>query len=469
MRHIFVRRTAIIVLLTFLFMIATPDVFLGKTEIRDLEDAKIFYKEGNYNSAIELFDRFIKNNKGDKQFKNELIEAYYYKAKIHFFGEEETKFISTLTRLFELEHTYNLSPDEDPQFLQKAKAIQEEVKKRLELKKSEEVQSATSGVIMHSEPLPQRSKSRWLLVAGVVVVVAVVIYFLTKKKPQKNLTVTVGEGVEGTPVSGSHSYKKGASASYNYSLKPGYTGLIVKLDDTESTTSGSIKMDRNHILTATATKTYTLTVEKGEGVNGTPDKGTFTYNPGETVNYSYSLKDGYKDLAVALDGKTVNVSGTITMNANQTLTASASPLKKYTLTVTRGIGINGTPAETKSYNEGEIVNYNYSLQTGYREMLVMLDGNPVANTGSITMDSDHTLVASAQKEYKLTVTKEDGVNGTPGSGIFPYKQGETVRYEYTLRTGYTNLIVKLDGIDVQPNGIITMDADHTLTAAAVPR
>ena len=70
--------------------------------------------------------------------------------------------------------------------------------------------------------------------------------------------------------------------------------------------------------------TYTLDVTKGAGVNGTPDSGSTTYNEGETVNYSYSLKSGYSNLVVKLDGNTAAASGTITMDSDHTLTATAT-------------------------------------------------------------------------------------------------------------------------------------------------
>jgi hypothetical protein len=68
---------------------------------------------------------------------------------------------------------------------------------------------------------------------------------------------------------------------------------------------------------------YTLTVSVGEGVTGNPASGTTDYPDGESVSYSYSLNSGYTNLAVTLDGQQVSASGTITMNSNHTLNASA--------------------------------------------------------------------------------------------------------------------------------------------------
>ncbi len=72
-----------------------------------------------------------------------------------------------------------------------------------------------------------------------------------------------------------------------------------------------------------ALTTYALTVSVGEGVTGNPTSGTNSYSEGTSVSYSYSLNSGYTNLAVTLDDQQVDASGTITMNRNHTLNASA--------------------------------------------------------------------------------------------------------------------------------------------------
>ena len=73
----------------------------------------------------------------------------------------------------------------------------------------------------------------------------------------------------------------------------------------------------------TDTAQFTLMVIPAEGVNGVPAAGTFTYDQGEVVSYSYSLEEGYGNLTVTLDGAEVPSSGTVTMNADHVLSAQA--------------------------------------------------------------------------------------------------------------------------------------------------
>ena len=76
---------------------------------------------------------------------------------------------------------------------------------------------------------------------------------------------------------------------------------------------------------------------------------------------------------------------------------------KYNLKVNMGEGVVGTPeGGTHRFKKDEVVNYNYSVQSGYKNLVVKLDGNPVPANGSITMDDKHTLDVSADKIGQIT-------------------------------------------------------------------
>jgi hypothetical protein len=70
-------------------------------------------------------------------------------------------------------------------------------------------------------------------------------------------------------------------------------------------------------------KKYTLSVVRGEGVEGEPTNGTYEYKKGTPVNYGYTSKAGYSNLAVVLDGVQVTESGLIVMDKNHSLKANA--------------------------------------------------------------------------------------------------------------------------------------------------
>jgi hypothetical protein len=110
-----------------------------------------------------------------------------------------------------------------------------------------------AGIIERPITPPQKKKFPWLLAVGGVVVVGVVLYFLVLKPKKKfQLTVEVDEGVTGSPEAGTYEYKKGSTINYSYTEKTGYTGLEVELDGRAMQSSGSFKIERNHILRARA-------------------------------------------------------------------------------------------------------------------------------------------------------------------------------------------------------------------------
>jgi sugar lactone lactonase YvrE len=103
-----------------------------------------------------------------------------------------------------------------------------------------------------------KKKFPWLLVVGGVVVVGVLVYLLIIKKPKYELTVTKGEGVNGSPGTGSNSYKKGKTVNYNYTLQTGYSDLTVTIDGQAAPASGTITMNSDRTLIASTTKLVSI-------------------------------------------------------------------------------------------------------------------------------------------------------------------------------------------------------------------
>jgi len=68
--------------------------------------------------------------------------------------------------------------------------------------------------------------------------------------------------------------------------------------------------------------------------------------------------------------------------------------------------------------------------------------------------------------YTLTVSLAEGVTGNPASGTNSYSKGQSVSYSYSLISGYKNLVVTLDGQQVNASGTIIMDRNHTLNVSA---
>jgi len=74
----------------------------------------------------------------------------------------------------------------------------------------------------------------------------------------------------------------------------------------------------------------------------------------------------------------------------------------YTLTVDVGTGTTGTPT-SGSYQkeENEAVSYNYTLESGYENLEVTLDGTAIASNGTITVTGNHTLMVRANEIFDI--------------------------------------------------------------------
>jgi hypothetical protein len=207
-------------------------------------------------------------------------------------------------------------------------------------------------------------------------------------------------------------------------------------------------MDRNHILTAAASplNQYTLTITKGEGINGIPDSGVTTYDEGTVVNYSYSLQGGYTNLVVTLDGANVSASGTITMNSNHTLVANATLAEdnRPSVTIT-------SPSSGATVSGVITVTADASDDKGINKVEFYIDGS-LKKTDSSTpyryswdtttySDGSHTIkvtaydTANKNRSRTITVTVKNEGGGNPPSIIFTNpKNNETVSGTVTIQT-----------------------------------
>lgn len=68
---------------------------------------------------------------------------------------------------------------------------------------------------------------------------------------------------------------------------------------------------------------FRLVVSVNAGTEGTPSAGTYYYDAGTVINYSYRLQDHYFDLVVKIDNEDVETSGALTITKDHTITSTA--------------------------------------------------------------------------------------------------------------------------------------------------
>jgi hypothetical protein len=92
---------------------------------------------------------------------------------------------------------------------------------------------------------------------------------------------------------------------------------------------------------------WTLNVDVGTGVAGSPATGSYSYDDGTMITYDYSLQPKYGNLTVTLDGATVANSGSVNMDNNHDLIARATiDIRNDTWT---GVAHHDTEPDWKKY------------------------------------------------------------------------------------------------------------------------
>ncbi len=377
---------------------------------------------------------------------------------------------------------------------------------------------------IEKEGQKKKKKFPWLLAVGGAIVVGVLVYFLfLKPKKKYQLTVTSGEGVLGTPQSNTYRYKKGTIVEYNYTRAPGYSDPVVTLDGNVVPNSGTVKMDKDHILAAVSSlNVVTLVPDRGEveipegksisfrvklsaqprvNVNVTASRFngdedirviddwlplTFTTSNWDTYQSIFLQAD--EDTDVQDDMATIRLSAIdagiddkyITVrekdNGNPTISIT-EPKAEAVLKGEVVITANAWAAE-KLINrvdfciDGEKVGFDIAAPYSYTWNTIRVqDGEHKIK--AIAYDSEyhkgeHEIIVRVDNWHTFTVTKGDGVEGSPVAGSTIYADNEIVSYNYTLQAGFQNLSVLLDGIEVPASGNIFMDRDHALSALANP-
>ncbi|MCU0237382.1 MAG: PEGA domain-containing protein [Acidobacteria bacterium] len=311
----------------------------------------------------------------------------------------------------------------------------------------------------------KKGKFPWLVAAVVLVAGGAALYFLVLKKKNYTLTVSVGEGVTGTPAAGTATHKKGTVINYNYSLQAGYDNLVVTLDGAPVAASGTVTMNAGHILEAAATKTFVLTVTRGGHVEGTPGSGSYNHARGTNVAYSYAPAAGYSNLEVKLDNVLVPNAGTVAMNGNHTLTAL---LRGANLTV------ESTPAGARIFidnvDSGRTTPYTFTYNTAVTRTVLLQHScgykeyyQSVSVAVGETKTVSHAFVAGIKEDFEVPPSScwlpyHAASWGDTGHGEYRYSgaasRWSTSAYNFPFSGNYT-VIIRINrksGITAAPNG-----------------
>ena len=264
------------------------------------------------------------------------------------------------------------------------------------------------------------------------------------------------------------SYSHGTSVELTATPATGYHFVDWSGDLAGTENPDTITMDANKIVTANFTiNTYTLTVNAENGsVTRNPEQAS--YNHGTSVELTAIPTAGYH-FVNWFDGEVNNNDNpvTVTMNANQTITAHFA-INIYTLNVTERENGSITPGTT-TVEHGSAQSFTISANTGYHIDSVVVDGVKVDSTENYTFNNvteNHTLdVSFAINIYTLTSTAGENGSINP-SGDMSVNYGGSQAYTITANADYHILDVLVDSISVGAVSSYTFEnvaSNHTIS------
>jgi uncharacterized repeat protein (TIGR02543 family) len=220
------------------------------------------------------------------------------------------------------------------------------------------------------------------------------------------------------------------------------------------------------LLSGCAKKEYSLTIAvSGEGTT-VPATGTYTYQDGQSVTISATPASGWKFDGWSGDVTGSNITVSIRMDGNKSLTANFSKIT-YILTMSvNGTGTTNPTAGARIYDAGTVVNITANPGTGWN--FDSWSGGvaaPSSASMTVTMDSDKMVTANFSRLSYLTMSVNGNGTTNPSSGTYTYAAGQVVNISAYPSSGW-----KFDswsGGVAAPSSAsttVTMDSNKSLVA-----
>lgn len=253
-----------------------------------------------------------------------------------------------------------------------------------------------------------------------------------------SVTIKKGQGV--ASVEGEGTYPVGQTVTVSATMEEGYdfagwTGSILG-----NSISYSFKMpDSPVVLTATGrARYYRVNLTAGTGISSVSGSGS--YRVDDTVCVRASVEQNYT--FKSWGGESSNTSYSFKMPAhNVSLTAYAQENPKYTVTVSKGdAGISSVRGGGTFYAGTQTkvsctVAAGYAFSGWYSSNNNLLKGSETLSYTFYMPKGNVTLTAkSVSKQYKILLSKSEGIAAVNGSG--EYTAGKTVTVSCTVSTGY---------------------------------
>ncbi len=218
--------------------------------------------------------------------------------------------------------------------------------------------------------------------------------------PSFNLTVDLGPGVLGNPVS-TTPYPQGTVVDFAYTPMAGYDSVQVLLDGAAASPSGSLTMDRVHALSVQAAPTmYAVTFAAASGGQVQGALSQSVPHGGSTTAVTAVPEAGHAFLnwsGAGFAGSTANPLVLAGISQNLSLTANFGDATAFTITASAGVWGRISPSGPVKVQDGGSQTFNINPDAYYTVADVLVDGVSVGAVNSYTFTNvkgNHTISAT---------------------------------------------------------------------------
>lgn len=193
--------------------------------------------------------------------------------------------------------------------------------------------------------------------------------------------------------SGSVPVGNGDSQTFTYSANSGYQITAVNVDGSPVSVTGSYTFTNVYYEHSIAVycelippSYFTITpyADGGGWISPSTPQAVVV---GGSKTFSYGAYSGYYVSAVYVDGSPVSVTGSYTFSnvqSDHTIAVYTESYPTYTITPYHDAGCVINPSIQQTVNQGDSKTFTYTANEGYNITQVLVDGSPVAVTGSYT-------------------------------------------------------------------------------------
>jgi len=282
-------------------------------------------------------------------------------------------------------------------------------------------------------------------------------------------TITASAGVGGsiTP-SGAVPVNHGSDQAFTIAANAGYRILEVLVngvaqgpvsDYTFTNVTGN-----GNTIAASFQKTWTVSVSVNPAGAGSVTGGG-VYDDGATAVLDPTANAGYGFDSWSGDASGSDDPLSLLVDGDKSVTANFISLDK-TITASAGVGGTITPSGVVVVTYGDDQTFGIAADPGYRILDVLVDGSSVGAVANYTFTNvtvDHTIAASFQKVWTVSVSADPAAGGSiTGGGV--YNAGATAILDPTANAGFgfTGWSGDASGTD-DPLSLL-VDGDKSVTA-----